>query len=106
MFEILSGLRPLPSDLELAMEFLAARIPPCTKEILRIAWETRCEELLPGISNAYYDAFYTIMIKCIDDDPKKRPDILSLFLIVRKLYQILLEVTEDKVYDESEALKR
>ena len=106
MFEILSGLRPLPSDLELAMEFLAARIPPCTKEILRIAWETRCEELLPGISNAYYDAFYTIMIKCIDDDPKKRPDILSLFLIVRKLYQILLEVTKDKVYDESEALKR
>ena len=105
MFEILSGLRPLPSNLERAMECLAAGIPPCTKEVLRIAWETRCEELLPGIKNAYYDAFYTIMIKCIDDDPEKRPSILSLFLIVQKLYNILLKVTKERVYDESEALK-
>ena len=105
MFEILSGLRPVPSDLELAMKFFAAKIPPCTKEVLRIAWETRCEELLPGIKNAYYDAFYTIMIKCIDDDPEKRPDILALFLVVRKLYKCLLKVTKEKVYDESESKK-
>ena len=107
MFEILSGLRPLPSDLDLAMKLLAAKIPPCTKEVLKIAWEKRDELFLPGINNAYYDAFYTIMIQCIDDDPEKRPDILSLFLIVQKLYKILLAVVEEKttVIDESESLK-
>ena len=105
MFEILSGLRPLPSDLHLAMKYLAERKIPCTKEILKIAWERRDEELLPGITNAYYDAFYTIMIKCIDDDPKKRPDILTLFINVRKLYKILLKVTKKKVIDETEYLK-
>ena len=87
------------------MKFFAAKIPPCTKEVLRIAWETRCEELLPGIKKAYYDAFYTIMIKCIDDDPEKKPDILALFLVVRKLYKSLLKVTKEKVYDESESKK-
>ena len=105
MFEILSGLRPLPSDPELAMAFLAANKIPCTKEVLRVAWETRNEVLLPGIKNAYYDAFYTVMIKCIDDDPNKRPDILPLFLIVQKLYNILLKVVKEDVYDESEAQK-
>ena len=106
MFEILSGLKPIPSDLDLAMELLDAKIPPCSKEVLRIAWETRCEEFLPGIKNPYYDAFYTIMIKCIDDDPNKRPTILAIFLVVRELYNALLKVTKEKVYDESESLKR
>ena len=106
MFEILSGLRPLPSDINLAMKFLEAKIPPCTKEVLRIAWDKRIEDLLPGINNAYYDAFYTIMICCIDDDPNKRPDILTLFLAVRKLYIILLDASKEKVYDETEIIKR
>ena len=107
MFEILSGLTPLPSDMSLAMEFLAAKKLPCTKEILKIAWEKRDELFLPGITNAYYDAFYTIMIRCIDDDPKKRPDILTLFINVKKLYHLLLKVTKEKttVFDESQALK-
>ena len=105
MFEILSGLRPLPSDLELAMKFLEEGIPPCTKEVLRKAWELRCEELLPGIKNEYYDAFYTVMIACIDDDPEKRPSILDIFLIVRMLYNILKKVTKEPVYDESESIK-
>ena len=107
MFEILSGLRPLPSDPQLMLKYLDAKMIPCTKEVLRKAWETRNEVLLPGIKNAYCDAFYTIMIKCISDDPNKRPNILALYLIVRKLYNILLEVTKEKVkvYDESESFK-
>ena len=71
-----------------------------------MAWDKRIEELLPGVNNAYYDAFYTFMILCIDDDPKKRPDIETLFLAVRKLYIILLEAAKEKVYDESEIIKR
>ena len=106
MFEILSGLRPLPSNLELAMRLLEEGVPPCTKEVLKLAWEERDEYFLPGIKNAYYDAFYTIMILCINDDPKKRPDILTLYLSVRKLYTILLDATKEDVYDESAALKR
>ena len=105
MFEILSGLMPLPSDFELAMKCLAAKIPPCTKEVLRLAWEERDELFLPGIKNAYYDAFYTIMIKCIDDDPDKRPDILSLFKVVDSLYRLLLKVSKEKIYDESQVEK-
>ena len=57
MFEILSGLRPLPSDLALAMEYFEAKIPPCTKEVLRIAWAKRYEEFLPGIKNPFCDMF-------------------------------------------------
>ena len=106
MFEILSGLRPLPSNLDLAMRLLEEGVPPCTKEVLKLAWEERDEYFLPGIKNAYYDAFYTIMILCINDDPKKRPDILNLYLTVRKLYTILLDATKEDVYDESAALKR
>ena len=106
MFEILSGLRPLPSNMDLALQCLEQNIPPCTKEVLRMAWDKRIEELLPGVNNAYYDAFYTLMILCIDDDPKKRPDIETLFLAVRKLYIILLEAAKEKVYDESEIIKR
>ena len=106
MFEILSGLIPVPSDIESAMKFFAMNIPPCTKEVLRLAWAKRDEVLLPGIKNDYYDAFYTIMIRCIDDDPAKRPDIVAIFLVVRKLYKILLSVMKEKVYDESEIEKR
>ena len=106
MFEILSGLKPLPSDFTLAMQYLEENKPPCTKEVLRIAWEKRIEAFLPGINNAYYDAFYTIMICCINDDPDKRPDILSLFIVVKELYNVLLKVSKEKVYDESEFLKR
>ena len=106
MFEILSGLVPLPSDLNLAMQLLEEGIPPCTKEVLKLAWKERDEYFLPGIKNAYYDAFYTLMILCINDDPKKRPDILTIYLVVRKLYLILLKVTKEKVVDESDALKR
>ena len=102
MFEILSGLRPLPSDPELAMAFLAANKIPCTKEVLRVAWETRNEVLLPGIKNAYYDAFYTVMIKCIDDDPRKRPPISAIVIIVKKLYEIMLNVTRDLMDEESD----
>ena len=105
MFEILSGLRPLPSDWDLAIKFLEADIPPCTKEVLRMAWATRSEEFLPGIKNDYWDAFYTIMIQCIDDDPDKRPDIASLYIVVRELYKILLKVSKDFVFDESEICK-
>ena len=71
MFEILSGLRPLPLNLDLAMQLLDEGIPPCTKEVLKLAWEKKDEYFLPGIKNNYYDDFYTIMILCIDDDPKK-----------------------------------
>ena len=106
MFEILSGLRPLPSNLDLAMKLLEEGIPPCTKEVLKLAWKERDELFLPGIKNAYYDAFYTLMILCISDDPKKRPDIGSLYTVVYKLYSILLKVTKEKVIDESEALKK
>ena len=95
MFEILSGLKPLPSNPQLAILFLQQKKIPCTKEILRKAWELRIEELLPGINNAYFDAFYTLMINCIDDDPEKRPSILVIFTIVKKLYEILLEAADD-----------
>jgi serine/threonine protein kinase len=106
MFEILSGLRPFPSDMDLAMKYLEAKILPCTKEVLRIAWDKRIEALLPGINNAYYDAFYTLMILCIDDNPKRRPDILTLFLTVRKLYLILLNASKEIVHDETEIIKK
>ena len=106
MFEILSGLRPLPSDLETAMKCLEAGMIPCTKELLRKAWELRIEEFLPGIKNKYYDAFYTVMRKCIDEDPEKRPTILEIFLIVKTLYDILKEETTIPIYDETEAIKR
>jgi len=95
MFEILSGLRPLPSDPVMAMHFLEQNKIPCTKEVLRKAWELRCEELLPGIKNNYCDKFYTIMIKCISDDPDKRPDIGQIYSIVKVLYMIMVKVTID-----------
>ena len=105
MFEILSGLRPLPSDLDLAMQYLEEGIPPCTKEVLKLAWKERNEYFLPGIKNDFYDAFYTLMILCISDNPKRRPNIKTIYLVVRKLYIIMLKVTKDEVIDESGALK-
>ena len=104
MFEILSGLMPIPSEPEILLKCMESRIPPACKEVLRLAWEERNENLLPGINNPIYDAFYTIMISCIDDDPKKRPNILELYLVVKKLYDILLDASSVPIYDES-ALK-
>ena len=101
MFEILSGLRPLPSNPEIALSILKQGKIPCTKEILRKAWKLRSEELLPGIENPFYDAFYTIMINCIDEDPKYRPPVSEIYLIVKKLYQILKEVAKEKYEVES-----
>ena len=95
MFEILSGLRPLPSDSDMAILFLKQKKIPCTKEVLRKAWELRCEELLPGIKNDYCDKFYTIMIKCISDKPEKRPDIFQIYSVVKVLYGILIKVSID-----------
>ena len=101
MFEILSGLRPLPSNFEMAMIFLKEKKIPCTKEILRKAWDLRIEALLPGINNPYYDAFYTIMVNCISEDPKDRPPLSEICLIVKTLYAILFKVTKDIIEDES-----
>ena len=58
MFEILSGLRPVSSNSETAMYYLQQKKIPCTKEVLRKAWELRYEKFLPGIKNPIYDAFY------------------------------------------------
>ena len=100
-FEILSGLRPLPSDLNMAMLFLEQKKIPCTKEVLRRAWELRCEELLPRIKNNYFDKFYTIMIKCISDDPEDRPDISQIYSVVEKLYGISINVAVDLMDNQS-----
>ena len=75
--------------------FLKQKKIPCTKEVLRKAWELRCEELLPGIKNDYCDAFYTIMIKCISDDPEKRPNIFQIHKVVKILYDISIKVSKD-----------
>ena len=91
MFEILSGLRPLPSDLDLAKSFLAKKLIPCTKEVLRIAYADRIEAFLPGIKNPIYDAFYTIMILCISENPKDRPPITEIYDIVKILYEALMD---------------
>ena len=104
MFEILSGLRPLPSDLDMDILFLEQNEIPCTKEVLREAWTQRCEELLPNIKNEYFDKFYTIMIKCISDEPEKRPDISTIYSVVEMLYEISINVSvdlEDRQQNES-----
>ena len=100
MFEIMSGLRPLASNYELAMNELKQKKIPCTKEVLRKAWELRCEELLPGVKNAYCDSFYVIMLNCIEDDPKNRPDIFKICDIVKVLYAILLKAAKDNMSEE------
>ena len=88
-----------PSNLELAMQLLEEGIPPWTKEVLKLAWKDGDEYFLPGIKNGYYDAFYTLMKLCINGDTKKRPDIpsLYLYLTIKKIYLILLEVSKEKI---------
>jgi serine/threonine protein kinase len=90
MFEILSGLRPIPAQKEYILNYLAQRKIPCTKEVLRKAYELKEESLLPGIKNPIYEQFYAIMIECIKDDPTERPNIEQVFEIVKLLESALL----------------
>ena len=85
MFEILSGLRPIPAQKEIILHCLANNKIPCTKEVLRKAYELKDESLLPGIKNPIYIQFYGIMIECIKEDPNKRPNIGQVFEIVKLL---------------------
>ena len=41
------------------------------------------------------------MIKCIDDEPEKRPSIFDIFTIVESLYEILLKLRKDYIIDVS-----
>ena len=52
---------------------------------MRKAYESKDESLLPGIKNPIYSGFYGIMIECIKEDPKKRPNIGQVFEIVKLL---------------------
>ena len=90
MFEILSGLRPIPAQKELIIHFLAQKKVPCTKEVLRKAYELKDESLLPGINDPIYNEFYHIMIECIKEDPTKRPNIEQVYEIVKFLETALL----------------
>ncbi len=82
MFEILSGLRPIPTDKNLLLLYLSQGKIPCTKEILRKAFNYKDEFLLPGIKNPIYNGFYEIMVDCINDDPSDRPNIEEVNAIV------------------------
>ena len=42
------------------------------------------------------------MISCIADDPRKRPPISAIVIIVKKLYEIMLNVTRDLMDEESD----
>ena len=90
MFEILSGLRPIPAQKELILHYLAQKKIPCTKEILRKAYEFKEESLLPGIKNPIYEQFYRIMIECIKEEPNERPNIEQVYNIVKVLENALL----------------
>ena len=90
MFEILSGLRPIPAQKEVILHYLAQRKIPCTKEVLRKAYEVKEESLLPGIKNPIYEQFYGIMIECIREDPTERPNIEQVYEIVKLLESALL----------------
>ena len=90
MFEILSGLRPIPAQKELILHYLAQKKVPCTKEVLRKAYEIKDENLLPGIRNPIYEQFYGIMIECIKEDPEERPNIGEVYEIVKILESTLL----------------
>ena len=90
MFEILSGLRPIPAQKDLIIHYLAQKKIPCTKEILRKAYELKEESLLPGIKNPIYEPFYAIMIECIREDPKERPNIEQVYNTVKMLESALL----------------
>ena len=89
MFEILSGLRPIPAQKEVILLCLAQKKIPCTKEVLRKAYELKEESLLPGIKNLIYNQFYGIMIECIKEDPDKRPNIGQVYEIVKLLESAL-----------------
>ena len=82
MFEILSGLRPIPTDKNLLLLYLSQGKIPCTKEVLRKAFSLKEEFLLPGIKNPIYNGFYEIMIDCINDDPSDRPNIEEVNAVV------------------------
>ena len=90
MFEILSGLRPIPAQKELILNCLAHNKIPCTKEVLRKAYELKDESLLPGIKNPIYSGFYGIMIECIKEDPTERPNIGEVYEVVKLLESALL----------------
>ena len=89
MFEILSGLRPIPAQKEIILHCLAQNKIPCTKEVFRKAYELKDESLLPGIKNPIYEQFYGIMIECIKEDPNERPNIGQVFEIVKLLESAL-----------------
>ena len=90
MFEILSGLRPIPAQKEVILHILAQKKIPCTKEVLRKAYEFKDEAFLPGIKNPIYEQFYGIMIECIKEDPSERPNIEQVYEIVKLLESALL----------------
>ena len=90
MFEILSGLRPIPAQKEVILHCLAQNKIPCTKEVLRKAYELKDENLLPGINNPIYKEFYAIMIECIKEEPTERPNIGQVYAIVQALEGALL----------------
>lgn len=96
MFEILSGLRPCPSQKESFDYYLKNNKIPCTKEIVRLAYLFKEESLLPGIKNIKYNDFYAIMIKCIEEEPDKRPNIQTVCLFVRVLIN-LLEIWDENM---------
>ena len=89
MFEILSGLRPIPAQKEIILNCIAQNKIPCTKEVLRKAYELKDESLLPGIKNPIYEQFYGIMIECIKEDPNERPNIGQVLEIVKLLESAL-----------------
>ena len=90
MFEILSGLRPIPAQKEVVLHYLAQGKMPCTKEVVRKAYELKEESLLPGINNPIYNEFYGIMIACIREEPSQRPNIEQVYEIVQMLEGALL----------------
>ena len=90
MFEILSGLRPIPAQKDAILIYLKQNKIPCTKEILRKAYELKEEALLPGIKNPIYDSFYHIMIECIKENPEERPSIGQVYEVVKILEKALL----------------
>ena len=90
MFEILSGLRPIPAQKEVVLHYLAQGKMPCTKEVVRKAYELKEESLLPGINNPIYNEFYGIMIACIREEPSERPNIEQVYEIVQMLEGALL----------------
>ena len=90
MFEILSGLRPMPAQKEVILLCLTQKKIPLTKEVLRKAYEYKEESLLPGINNPMYNPFYAIMIECIKEDPEERPNIKQVYEIVQMLESLVL----------------